>query len=167
MTWLREALPRERWTSLHETAAFWLRMHDGFRRRQAQMSAAILEWRSDGDARAFHDRLLPVLQARLQHLDAHHCVESGHYFPQFRRVEPRIAAGLDLLDRDHDAVHALLEVMLTAGRAFHSEMRAGAADPSTAAGRLADAVTAAGGPMIRHLEDEEDIVIPLIQRHGG
>lgn len=166
MTWLRDALPRDRWASLHETAAFWLQMHDGFRRQQAEMAAAVADWRMQGDTRAFHARLIPVLQSYLQHLDGHHRIESRHYFPQFRRVEPRIQGGLDLLDRDHDAVHHDLEAMLNAGRAFHGEMRAGTPDPSTSANRLADAVVSAAAPMLRHLEDEEDIVIPLIQKHG-
>lgn len=142
-------------------------MHDGFRRQQTQMSAEIASWRAGGDLRAFHGRILPLLQAHLQHLDGHHRIESGHYFPQFRRAEPRVQAGLDLLDRDHDAVHAHLEAMFLAAREFHGRLQSGAPDATTAADRMADAVLAAGAPMLRHLEDEEDLVIPLIQRHGA
>jgi hypothetical protein len=166
MLWLREALPRDRWTGLNQTAAFWMQMHDGFRRQKADMAAAIADWRAGGDVRAFHSRILPILQAHLQHLDGHHRIESGHYFPQFRRAEPRIQSGLDLLDRDHEAVHAHLEAMFLAAREFHGRLQTGAPDPTSAADRLADAVLANAAPMLRHLEDEEDIVIPLIQRHG-
>lgn len=167
LTWLRRELPRDRWTDLHQTAAFWLEMHAGFRAERASMTAVIAGLRGGGDLREFHDRLLPLLQGHLQHLDGHHRVESGHYFPQFRRAEPRIQTGLDLLDRDHDAVHAQLEAMLNAARAFHLAVRSGRPDARDLAGRLAEAVEAAGVPLLRHLEDEEDLVIPLIQRLGG
>ncbi len=50
--------------------------------------------------------------------------------------------------------------MLNAGRAFHM---AGAPD---AAHRLADALDAALPALARHLDDEEDIVIPLLALKG-
>ena len=164
--WLREALPRERWTGLHEVAAFWLQMHAGFRNHQAHMDGLVVRWRADGDLAALHRQLTPALQAFLQHLDGHHRVESGHYFPMMRRVEPRIGAGLDLLDRDHDAVHQHLEALFQQGLAFHRAVSASAPDARDQAERLAEALAAAGPLLARHLDDEEDIVIPLIQLRG-
>ena len=164
--WLREELPRERWTDLHEVAGFWLQMHAGFRNHQAHMDGLVARWRADGDLTALHGQLTPALQAFLQHLDGHHRVESGHYFPMMRRVEPRIGAGLDLLDRDHDAVHAHLEALFRNGLAFHRAVSANAPDARDGAERLAEALAAAGPPLARHLDDEEDIVIPLIQLRG-
>ena len=131
------------------------------------MAALIADWRASADVRSFHDRMLPVMQGLLQHLDGHHRIESGHYFPQFRIAEPRTAAGLDLLDRDHDVLHGHLEAMLNAARAFHADARTGTVTAPASASRLAEAVEVAGPPMLRHLEDEEDVVIPLIQRLGA
>jgi len=164
--WLRDELPRDRWTGLHETAGFWLQMHAGFRSHQAHMDALVACWRADGDLTALHRQLTPALQAFLQHLDGHHRVESGHYFPMMRTVEPRIGAGLDLLDRDHDAIHAHLEALFQAGLAFHRAVSTSAPDARDHVARLADALAAAGPPLTRHLDDEEDIVIPLIQLRG-
>jgi iron-sulfur cluster repair protein YtfE (RIC family) len=164
--WLREELPRERWTDLHEVAAFWLQMHAGFRNHQAHMDGLVAGWRADGDLTALHRQLTPALQAFLQHLDGHHRVESGHYFPMMRKIEPRIGAGLDLLDRDHDAIHGHLEGLFQSGLAFHRAVSANAAEAADAAARLADRLAAAGAPLARHLDDEEDIVIPLIQLRG-
>jgi hypothetical protein len=138
-------------------------MHGGFRQRHAEMQAVTGQWRSGGlELRALHDRLLPILAGYLQHLDGHHTIESGHYFPQFRGVEPRIGAGLDLLDRDHDAVHAHLEALAAGGNALHAAVRSAAPEAGDAAHRLSDAIDAAAPPLLRHLDDEEDIVIPLI-----
>lgn len=165
--YLRHAFPRDRWTAkLDETAAFWLQMHASFRGHQAHMGGLVSQWRANGDAAALHRQLIPALQSFLQHLDGHHRIESGRYFPMMRRIEPRIGAGIDLLDRDHDAIHETLEALFRAGLAFHQAMTGTASDAADKANRLSDLIDANARPLVRHLEDEEDIVIPLIQLRG-
>lgn len=168
MLYLRQALPRARWgEGLPPTAAFWLQMHAGFRQAQAAMAAQAARWRAGQvEARGLHDALLPTLQSFLQHLDGHHRIESGHYFPAFRRIEPRIGAGLDLLDCDHEAIHAHLEALFQAGLGLHHAIRAGEPGAADRAHGLADALDAAGPALARHLDDEEDIVIPLMALRG-
>lgn len=169
MAALGQGAPRARSTDadLSELARFWLRMHDGFRAETRVMMAAVGDLRAGGtQARAFHDRVLPVLAGFLQHLDGHHRIESGHYFPQFRRLDGRLEAALDLLDRDHDAVHAHLQALAETGGALHHAVRAGAPDAQDAALRLADALGAAETPLARHLDDEEDLIMPILQRAG-
>ena len=132
------------------------------------MADAAARWRSGRlDPRGLHAALIPTLQAFLQHLDGHHRVESGHYFPQFRLIEPRIQSGLDLLDRDHDAIHAHLDALFHAAVAFHQAVAAPSPDASDHAHRLADVLDRAAPGLIRHLDDEEDIVIPLMVLRGG
>ena len=168
MLYLRQALPRERWDDgLPGTAAFWLQMHEGFRAHQRAMAGAAARWRAGFlDPRGAHDALLPTLQAFLQHLDGHHRVETGHYFPVFRRLEPRIEAGLDLLDRDHDAIHAHLQALYESGLALNRAVAANAPDAADLVHRLVEALDRAGPLLLRHLEDEEDIVIPLMVLRG-
>ena len=107
-----------------------------------------------------------TLQAFLGHLDGHHRVESGHYFPQFRLIEPRIQTGLDLLDRDHDAIHAHLDALYHAAVAFHHAVAGQSPDAPDLAHRLAGTLDRAAPGLIRHLDDEEDIVIPLLALKG-
>ena len=167
--YLSEAFPRERWTEggLHPTARRWLHMHGGFRAHQAEMAAMIAAWRGELiDLRALHGTLIPALQQFLQHLDGHHRIESDHYFPALQRLEPRIAAGLELLDRDHDAIHAHIEAMVETGRALHQGVAAGATDADDRVERLADVLALAAPQLARHLDDEEEIVIPLIALRG-
>lgn len=169
MRYLADALPRDRWDGcgLPETAAFWLQMHAGFRAQVASMIGQTTRWREGGlEVRGLHDALLPTLQAFLQHLDGHHRIESGHYFPAFRRIEPRIAAGIDLLDRDHDAIHAHLVALVNAGSGLHQAVTTADPDAGDHAARLAEALDLAAAPLTRHLEDEEDIVIPLLAMKG-
>ena len=168
MLYLRQAFPRERWSEpLPETAAFWLDMHAGFRAQQVQMAEAATRWRSGAfDPRGLHAALMPTLQAFLGHLDGHHRVESGHYFPHFRLIEPRIQTGLDLLDRDHDAIHAHLDALYHSAVAFHQAVAALSPDAPDHAYRLTDVLDLAAPGLIRHLDDEEDIVIPLMALKG-
>lgn len=165
--YLRDDYPRDRWAAkLDETAAFWLQMHASFRGHQAHMDGLVGQWRTNGDAAALHRQLIPALQSFLQHLDGHHRIESGQYFPMMRRIEPGIGAGIDLLDRDHDAIHETLEALFHGGLAFHQAMAGAAPDAADKANRLSDLIEANTRPLLRHLEDEEDIVIPLIQLRG-
>lgn len=167
--YLRQVFPRERWSAagLHPTARHWLHMHGGFRAHQAEMGTMIEAWRAGAvDLPTLHRALIPALQRFLQHLDGHHRIESGHYFPALQRLEPRIAAGIDLLDRDHDAIHAHIEAMVRTGRALHEAVAAGAPDARDRVERLAEVLDLAGPQLARHLDDEEDIVIPLIALRG-
>ncbi|HYC67689.1 hemerythrin domain-containing protein [Brevundimonas sp.] len=167
--YLHEAFPRERWSlgGLHPTARRWLHMHGGFRAHQAEMGAMVETWRSGRiDVPTLHGRLIPALQQFLQHLDGHHRIESGHYFPALQRLEPRIAAGIELLDRDHDAIHHHIEAMVETGRALHQAVAGGAADAADRVERLAEVLDRAGPQLARHLDDEEEIVIPLIALRG-
>lgn len=61
----------------------------------------------------------------------HHQVEDLHYFPVFRRAEPRLAAGFALLERDHCALHTAIgsiveraNVVLTAESTGGAQFRA-------------------------------------------
>ena len=167
--YLRDAFPRERWSAggLHPTARRWLHMHGGFRARQREMAAMVEAWRAATlDVQTLHRALIPALQQFLQHLDGHHRIESGHYFPALQQLEPRIAAGIDLLDRDHDAIHHHIEAMVETGRALHQAVSAGAADAGDRVHRLADVLDLAAPQLARHLDDEEEIVIPLIALRG-
>lgn len=167
--YLRDAFPRERWSAggLHPTARRWLHMHGGFRAQQAEMAAMVEAWRADTlDVPTLHRALIPALQQFLQHLDGHHRIESGHYFPALQQLEPRIAAGIDLLDRDHNAIHAHIEAMVETGRALHQAVTGAAPDAADRVERLADVLALAAPQLARHLDDEEEIVIPLIALRG-
>lgn len=167
--YLREAFPRSRWDEpgLNPIARHWLAMHAGFRAQQTGMADLVTRWQGGAmETRALHSALIPALQQFLQHLDAHHRIESGHYFPAMQRIEPRIAAGVALLDRDHDDIHAHIEALIETGRGFHQAVMTGAGGAEDRLRRLTEALGLARPELSRHLDDEEDIVIPLIALHG-
>ena len=165
--WLEEGCPRPEWSSpgrIDEMAAHWLEIHGWFRHMLAELVRIGGDWRAGrfGDAQAFQREIMPRLQAFLQNLDGHHQRESRMYFPAFIKQEPRIKAGIELLDRDHDAVHRLLEDMVEKANAFNRAVM----EYKPPAEALVASIETAAGPVERHLHDEEDIVIPLLTLHG-
>ncbi|MBX7247583.1 MAG: hemerythrin domain-containing protein [Caulobacteraceae bacterium] len=167
--WLESGCPRQAWSEpdrIHAMGAHWLEIHGWFRQMLGGLTALTGQWREGGLAAPQYQALLmPRLQQFLQNLDGHHQRESRLYFPAFSRQEPRIAAGIALLDRDHEVVHGLLERMFQTGNDFNRAL-AGGADTAGPGAALADAIEAASMPLARHLHDEEDIVVPLLTLHG-
>jgi iron-sulfur cluster repair protein YtfE (RIC family) len=112
----------------------------------------------------------PRLRTLVSNLHGHHQVEDYHYFPAFRAAESRLAAGFDVLDSDHDE----LQRTVTAALAALRELRAAAEQPTATSGDSAalaarQYVAAVGTlcrRLIRHLSDEEDLVIPLLIERG-
>lgn len=166
--YLLPEVPRAEWPTmrLHATARFWLDRHDAFRRLQSRIAARGGLWRTAGeDSVAYQRQVTPLLAQFIPALDGHHQIESGHYFPAFSASEPRMRAGFELLDRDHEAVHAVLAAMVEAANGLIAAVRSGA-PAATAAAKLADVVDGSTTALSRHLDDEEDIVVPLLTLRG-
>lgn len=167
LAFLLERHPRPTWPARHSpTAEFWLSVHERLRRDCAGIRAA-------GDEHgSAPPRLAVVAAPRLHGLVAathgHHQIEDFQYFPAFRRAEPRLARGFDLLERDHAelrcdidaALAALVELQAAAERSQEP------ATPRFAAERYIRAAAALCNSLLKHLDDEEDLVVPLLIEHG-
>lgn len=162
--------PREGWPEnpgLGQTARFWLDRHDAFREldrviREGSDQAVIEKI----GAESFKPWLARTLSLYLGELEGHHNVEDHHYFPVFRRAEPGLAKGFDLLDRDHEELHEAIEAIVAVGNrvlqqptgdplAFHGEME-----------RFRESYEKLGRALVLHLDDEEDLIIPLLIERG-
>ncbi|HEX5211209.1 MAG TPA: hemerythrin domain-containing protein [Pseudolabrys sp.] len=162
--------PREQWqdhANLGEMARFWLSRHDMFRELAAMIQTIETQFR-DGrlSASQFPRHLVPRLQFLLSQLDLHHQIEDLHYFPIFRAAETRLARGFDVLEGDHHAIHADMD---QTARTANALLRALASEPQTLQ-RCGENYAAASGVLlkglIRHLDDEEDLIVPLILDRG-
>lgn len=134
--------PRAGWrdgAGLGELGRFWLERHRMFRALTAELSQGIQHLREARHAPAdVAGWLGPRLRLYLGELDGHHRIEDAHYFPAFRAAEPRLVAGFELLERDHHALEAHRDAVVRLGRSLD-----------------------------RHLDDEEDLVMPLLMAHGA
>ena len=159
--------PRAGWPDhprFNGLAAFWLDRHLAFR----QTLQRLLD---ETEARLDH-RLAPKEYAHrlarqgsnlLSDLIGHHQIEDDAYFPELARLEPRILRGFDMLDADHHALHALIDRFAKGATAALQ-----APDDKTQHARTARFLTDLADfnrLLIRHLEDEEDLVLPVVLKH--
>ncbi len=170
---LLRAHPRESWPAhpnLGELSRFWLARHDWFRRADAEIAAATaaaIERRID--PQRFAPWLPQAMSRFLGDLEGHHHVEDHHYFPAFREAEARLARGFDLLDGDHEALHRAIGEIAEATNAWLAAVRKGGPEDAAAMAalsRFADVRGRLGAGLLQHLDDEEDLVIPLILERG-
>jgi len=170
LRFLTRRYPRASWATHPELGAlarFWLQRHQMFRQFdeiiRAGSEAALAQPVEPAELKPW---LARHLQTFLWQLEEHHQVEDFHYFPVFCRVEPRLAAGFELLEGDHRALHtALGGIVEVANRVLAHD---GADLPHFRAelARFRDAQAALGRTLLHHLDDEEDLVVPLLLERG-
>ncbi len=167
---LIERYPHEAWTghgNLGEVARFWLDRHAEFRALGKMLTAATDDFRAEKlTADEFRRFFAPRLQFFLQGLEGHHQIEEFQYFPIFRRAEPRLLKGFDVLEGDHEAIHAnILRVVDAANRmlrTFEGDTDARRAATDAYADRSGGLLKS----LVRHLDDEEDLIVPVILDQG-
>jgi iron-sulfur cluster repair protein YtfE (RIC family) len=166
---LLEQYPRALWES-HQNfdglTRFWLERHFMFRR-------ALGQWQED--TRAFLDkgrdpRKHGQMTARLggfliNELHGHHQIEDAHYFPVLSSAEKRLARGFDLLDADHHALDAELHALTQAANS-HLQALSQGADMRASAGSMLKLLDGFEQFLDRHLQDEEELVVPVILHHA-
>lgn len=166
---LLEKYPRP-WTGrpdLGQLSRFWLGRHDMFRELNAAMLQASDALKAGTVApEAFRTWFLPRIRFFLGELNDHHMIEDQHYFPVLMRMETDLARGFEVLEADHEAIHEGLVTLQTAGNdlvqalAGPSDRLRFAADAMS--GRLDGFLTS----LVRHLDDEEDLIIPILLDRG-
>jgi hypothetical protein len=161
--------PRETWfpqsaragADLGDTARFWLARHDMFREIGLALGEATAGFRAGRIALAgYRAWFAPRLNFFLGELESHHRIEDEAYFPIFRAAEPRLLRGFDVLESDHDTLHARIERTIHAANAFlHAELTDDLRRTGDAYAQASEVLVQG---LLRHLEDEEDLVVPLI-----
>ncbi len=170
IAYLRATYPVPTWRAhrnFGELSAFWLQVHASLRDHGGQLQRTTRAFREGQlDAGGFQRFFVPHLNQFLQHLNAHHQIEDSAYFPKFRALDRRMEVGFDLLEADHAAIH---DALLASAEAARSLLGAVARDDDTrrrAADAYATGADALLALLLRHLADEEDLVIPAMLEHG-
>jgi predicted component of type VI protein secretion system len=170
LRWLVEKYPREDWRAhdnAHGMASMWLQRHEMFRELGGALSGGIGDYREGRlDAPEFANWFAPRLNFFLGNLDGHHNVEDQHYFPAFANAEKRLKRGFDILDADHHLIHEALERNAETANAFLRALQESEDKQRFAADAYADENARLVAMLTRHLDDEEDLIIPLILDRG-
>ncbi len=161
--------PREAWEAdpgFHGLVSFWLDRHLAFRRLITLMQGETRGFLDKGaEARVFAGRLSRYGGHFVQDLHGHHMIEDQHYFPVLAKKEPRIGRGFEILDRDHHALDVHIETFIKGANAVLN----GLDNPAmlhTRAGRFGADLDRMEVFLNRHLVDEEDLIVPIILKHG-
>lgn len=163
--------PRDTWASTRSPMArFWIDKHNYLRRQSEALQRANDDYRNATtmDPAQFGSWIVPRLQGFLGELHGHHQIEDFHYFPAFRTQEPRLNAGFDVLNSDHELIHSGIMSIVESMNEFIKTLQPEAAGNTDAQRRAADRYIDASGELHRrldrHLNDEEDLIIPLMIR---
>ncbi len=162
--------PKESWrshTKLGEHAKFWLSIHRHFRIMGAHLISTSEDYREGRvTVEEFRSNMAPRLQQFLGTLDHHHRIEDNVFFPNFMAAEKRLVKGIELLEEDHHVIDAEVHHMIDVANAL---LQTGPKDSDGLKRNSAD--FAESGIRIvkllgRHLDDEEEIVVPLLLDRG-
>lgn len=162
--------PREGWAAdanFQGLVVFWLDRHMSFRRLLGLMQADTEKLLDRSLDRSRFASTLNQLGGRfVNDLHGHHQIEDQHYFPRLAARETRLARGFEILDRDHHAIDGHLAGFVRSA----NDVLQHHVDRSTlqdAAGRFRADLLRLEGFLNRHLIDEEELIVPIILRHGA
>lgn len=157
--------PRETWQghkNLGELARFWLDRHGMFRELGGALAEGAADFREERvESEPFIRWLAPRFNFFLRELHNHHMVEDHHYFPHFRDADRRLTRGFDILDTDHATIDRLIHELAEAGTTLDAALRGGKDLPAARA-KLSERFDGTLHALLRHLDDEEDLIVPLI-----
>lgn len=161
-------LPRTDWethANYSGLVQFWLDRHLMFRRLVATMlaeTAALSDLSMDPENYAHH--LSRYGGFFINELHTHHHVEDTQFFPELVKPEARLARGFEILDSDHHAIDEHLALFAEKANAL---LKALAGDTyRDQAGAFHQQLETTGRLLDRHLTDEEELVVPVILKHG-
>jgi hemerythrin-like domain-containing protein len=158
--------PREKWESdanLGDMARFWLSRHAMFRELSATIEQVTEQFRAGKlPPLEFARQFVPRLQFILDQLNVHHQIEDFHYFPIFRAADARLSLGFEVLEGDHHHIHGDMARTAETANALLQALRGDADTLRRCSDGYANASAVLLKGLIRHLDDEEDLIVPLI-----
>jgi Hemerythrin HHE cation binding domain len=162
--------PREQWDShanLGDMARFWLSRHAMFRELSGGIGQITAQFRAGQIPPAeFARQFVPRLQFMLDQLNVHHQIEDLHYFPTFRDADARLTRGFEVLEGDHHHIHSDMARTAETANALLLALQGDADKLRRCGDDYADASGLLVKGLMRHLDDEEDLIVPLILDRG-
>ena len=169
MQLLLRTYPRDDWDQhpgFKEKTRNWLGAHQMFRRLGDLV-------RSETESYLNKARSPEKYAARLHHyggalvgnLHGHHGWEDASYFPELSAADPRFDAGLEILEKDHEALGVVLESFTVSANRVLKLIQQDELSARDEAGKLHDIVETIEAFLKRHLSDEEDLAVPIILHH--
>ena len=113
----------------------------------------------------FADSLSRFGNGLVRTLHGHHTWEDRNYFPELSMADSRFDAGLEILEKDHETMDAILINFTETANRVIKLVDLDLEQARDEAGRLHDVTEAIEGLLQRHLSDEEELAVPIILHH--
>jgi iron-sulfur cluster repair protein YtfE (RIC family) len=161
--------PRDDWEAhpgFKEKTRHWLGAHQMFR-QLCQITRTETERYLDKSRAAhdFADRLSHYGDALVRSLHGHHGWEDHIYFPELSAADPRFNAGLEILEKDHEALDRVLDGFTKTGNRVIKLIQLDEKQAWDEAGILHGMTGTIEAFLNRHLSDEEELAVPIILHH--
>lgn len=144
---------------------FWLERHMMFRRLFEHLqSDANARIEREIDPAQYGARLSRYGSMLVSQLHGHHQIEDHHYFPKLKTLDTRLERGFEILDKDHHALDGIINRFTEAANSVLQAQDEASAREATAA--FQGELISFHRMLDRHLNDEEEIIVPVILKHG-
>lgn len=161
--------PRETWfdhPNFKPSTANWLGAHQMFRQLAELMIRETEDYlNGELDSETFAVDLGFYGNALVQNLHGHHHWEDRSYFPELAQAHPQLQAGLDILEHDHIALNALLDRFTRVSNRVIKLVQLDESQARAEAKSLLPLCRDLSRLLTRHLEDEENLAVPIILHH--
>lgn len=166
---LLQAYPRDSWDAnphFKQATKNWIGAHLMFR-RLGDLVRSETERYLDGNRgpEGFAARLSYYGGALVRNLHGHHGWEDHSYFPELSEADPRFDAGLEILEKDHEALDGVLDRFKRAANRTIKLIQLDQGAAHEEAGALHAEAEVIEAFLARHLGDEEDLAVPIILHH--
>ena len=98
-------------------------------------------------------------------LHGHHHWEDRSYFPELSAADPRFDAGLEILEKDHEALDGILDQFARGANRVIQLIQLDETAARNEAGAVHEGASKIETLLDRHLTDEEDLAVPIILHH--
>ena len=161
--------PRDGWAAhpnFKRATEKWMGAHQMFRQladvTRSETEAYLDKTRDPDD---FAGRLSIYGNLLVRNLHGHHYWEDHSYFPELSAADPRFDAGLEILEKDHEALDGILDAFTEASNRVIKLIHLDERQARDEAGAVHEMASGIERLLERHLSDEEDLAVPIILHH--
>ncbi len=157
--------PRKDWNThpnFPNFTEFWLQRHEMFRQlglHLMQLSQSMLD--NDLGEQEYQKQTLIFSKFMFQELNTHHMMEDYYFFPGIVKYDEKLSAAIGLLETDHQEINIIIN-----NYKVFLDRKLSPEQASNRASKLLKFQGQFNKALQRHLEDEEDIIVPAALHYG-
>ncbi len=171
---LRELLkkyPRDTWGDdilNGNWVGYWLGRHSVFKEISLAINQSLQKILDNNiSINKFLNDYVQLMNLMLKNLNSHHTVEDNYIFPKFSQKIEKFSYGLDLLENDHHLIHSSIDNVILEGNSLIKTINNNKTlDIKKVVGSYKVVNDEFNKLLMAHLNDEEDLLIPLVVKHG-